>query len=166
MTFKPRFLIVLCIFTAACVSSGSHSSDRYQNRGLEWRDFGQISSQQTSLVDTSEGQRLYGVYEVPPIPEVTLSNGRVVTGGKDECLKLISSGNALFIECDNAFREANRKARRFSSKEQLISAAKRIIRADGRCTWLGYDPVLDNRVRVGSFFQNNDSLFFTLLACE
>ncbi len=151
-------LMTVCVsllVMAACTTTGgsptgpSTRSGIYQNSGFSWRTW--PDSPNLYLVGYNPGS------------SIQLSNGRVINGGTAECLRM---GGPLVEQCYNAVVRADRNAG-FTTRAQLVNAARQAVQSEGRCRWVGYDPSLDARTRATGALasQSDNGLFFTTLQC-
>jgi hypothetical protein len=149
---------ILCVYVtliAGCTTTGgstSTSNARFQNGGFSWQAW--PSSPNLYMVSYNPGS------------SVQLSNGRTITGGTSECIRIVGP-SSLLEQCYNAVVEANRNAG-FNNRAQLVSAARQAIQNEGRCNWLGYDPTLDAQTRATGALasQSDNRLFFVRLGCN
>ena len=156
MKFGPVVLCVTISLIAGCATTGASTSGStarsgmYQNGGFSWQAW--PSSSNLYMVSYNPGSA------------VQLSDGRVMTGGTSECLRM---GGPLAEQCYNAVVTASRDSG-YVNRAELINAARQAIQNEGRCNWLGYDPSLDARTRATGALasQSDNRLFFVTLRCN
>jgi hypothetical protein len=164
---RPKSLVFSLLLTAlsACVTGGGQPGvgSTYANEGFQWRDFSAANAAHAALADTARGEALYMVTYAGQ-DAVTLDDGRVITGGTMECLRL---GGPAAEDCYNAVVRAERSAG-FQSRAALVRAGEQAIRAEGRCDWSGYDADVDAQARaIGQLAAEDDNrFFFVRLVCR
>ncbi len=152
-------LLIACGMLTACTSTGN--SNKYQaqvgSTMISWKQFDAPHLGEA-------GETTYMVTRLESAP-VVLSNGMSIPNS--DCMAVIrqqvQNAVALYNECNEKVR--NRPA---PSLQRFIAEAEQVIRADGRCTWLGYDQGFDFAVRAEGQLASlrDERLFFTRMRCD
>ncbi|WP_299964955.1 hypothetical protein [uncultured Roseobacter sp.] len=176
-------LALLSICTAVMVGCGSTDTSRnkksveFGDGTVTFYDFRDVSALHRSAFPMPAGESIYMFNFTGPRATITTSDGTVVkyTGSYAEsCGKGLDpeqyQNKALFSECFNKIQSAQKRLDRSSRPgfEQLIALGERAVKAEGSCTWTGYDRQLDRQFRsVGALARSDDQrVFFARLRCQ
>ena len=159
---------------AAC-SSGAANNDRRSvdvgQLNISWINFSKVSDLHRKAFSLGANERIYLFSYTGSAKTFTLSNGMTFSSANANCFHAsMATGKwnqVLHDECEAKKRALITRASPGDFKN-FIRLSEQAVRADGDCTWLGYDRALDQKVRaVGEIVRmSNERIFFAKLLCR
>lgn len=161
-------LAMLCIALTSCGSSRDDRNKKSYQVGdlqISWNmSYGELKPIRDA-VDLAPDESI-ALFVALRSTRMTLSDGNtyVVVGGN---CAVVGYSHPNFTKLHNECVSKNKRVSVRLSRDALIQASEQAVKAEGSCTWLGYDALLDRRVRAVKQLasQTDDRLIFAKLRC-